>query len=264
MDHLTRLENQSIYILREIFRFSKNIALLWSLGKDSNVMIWLAFKAFLGRIPFPVVHVDTRKKFKEMYDFRDKYQKEWKLNLIKGSCPKTEEIDSSLPPAARSAARKTEGLKNIIKKHRFKAVIAGIRKDEQGTRAKERFFSPRTIDGQWNIKDQPPEFWDQYQTHLPDNFHMRVHPLLSWNEIDIWNYIKKENIPVVDLYFSRNGKRYRSLGDKDITKPVDSNAKNVAEIIKELRTTKISERSGRDMDHEEEDVFEKLRSTGYL
>ena len=264
MDHLTRLENQSIYILREIFSASKNIALLWSLGKDSNVMIWLAFKAFLGKIPFPVVHVDTKKKFKEMYDFRDKYQKEWKLNLIKGTCPKVEDIDPSLPPAARSAARKTEGLKNIIKKYKFKAVIAGIRKDEQGTRAKERFFSPRSNEGKWNIKNQPPEFWDQYQTNVHANFHIRVHPLLSWSELDIWNYIKKENIPVVNLYFSRNGKRYRSLGDKDITKPIQSKAKNVSDIIDELRVTKISERSGRDMDHEEEDVFEKLRSSGYL
>ena len=264
MDHLTRLENQSIYILREIFSTSKNIALLWSLGKDSNVMIWLAFKAFLGKIPFPVVHVDTKKKFKEMYDFRDKYQKEWKLNLIKGTCPKVEDIDPSLPPAARSAARKTEGLKNIIKKYKFKAVIAGIRKDEQGTRAKERFFSPRSNEGKWNIKNQPPEFWDQYQAYMRANFHMRVHPLLSWSELDIWNYIKRENIPVVNLYFSRNGKRYRSLGDKDITKPIDSKAKSVSDIIEELRVTKISERSGRDMDHEEEDVFEKLRSSGYL
>ena len=264
MDYLDKLENESIFILREAYNSLKNIGMLWSLGKDSNVMVWLAFKAFLGKIPFPLIHVDTKKKFKEMYDFRDKYKKEWNLNLIKGTCPKVKEIDPSLPPAARSAARKTEGLKNIIKKYKFKAVIAGIRKDEQGTRAKERFFSPRSTDGKWNIKNQPAEFWDHYQTQLSANYHMRVHPLLSWSEIDIWNYIKKENIPVVDLYFSKNGKRYRSLGDKDITKPIDSMAKSISDIIEELRVTKISERSGRDMDHEEEDVFEKLRSTGYL
>ena len=264
MDHLNKLENQSIYILREAFSSIKNIAMLWSLGKDSNVMIWLSFKAFMGKIPFPLVHVDTKKKFKEMYDFRDKYHKEWNLNLIKGTCPPISEIDPSLPKAARSAARKTAGLKKIIKKYNFRAVIAGIRRDEQGTRAKERFFSPRDDTGQWNVKNQPPEFWDQYSTNYPSNVHLRIHPLLSWTEIDIWMYIKKERIPVVDLYFSKNGKRYRSLGDKDITNPVESNAKNIDEIIEELNKTKISERSGRVMDHEEEDVFEKLRSKGYM
>ena len=199
-----------------------------------------------------------------MYDFRDKYHKEWNLNLIKGTCPPISEIDPSLPKAARSAARKTAGLKKIIKKYNFRAVIAGIRRDEQGTRAKERFFSPRDDTGLWNVKNQPPEFWDQYSTNYPSNVHLRIHPLLSWTEIDIWMYIKKERIPVVDLYFSKNGKRYRSLGDKDITNPVESNAKNIDEIIEELNKTKISERSGRVMDHEEEDVFEKLRSKGYM
>jgi len=238
--------------------------MLWSLGKDSNVMIWLAFKAFLGKIPFPVVHVDTGKKFKEMYDFRNKYEKLWNLNLIKGECPPIEEIDSSFPPAARSAARKTEGLKNLIIKYKFKGVIAGIRRDEQGTRAKERIFSPRNQSGLWDTKNQPPEFWDQSNFNYPDDVHVRVHPLLGWTELDIWRYIKREKIPLVDLYFSKNGKRYRSLGDKDITYPVKSEAKNINEIIKELETTKVSERSGRAMDHEQEDVFEKLRSSGYM
>ena len=113
-DHLKKLENESIYIFRQSYKSIKNIAMLWSLGKDSNVMMWLAFKAFLGKVPFPVVHVDTEKKFKEMYEFRDKYEKEWKLDLIKGDCPPIDEVDPSLPPAARSAARKTEGLKRIL------------------------------------------------------------------------------------------------------------------------------------------------------
>lgn len=264
MDHLSKLENQSIYIFREAFSSIKNIAMLWSLGKDSNVMIWLAFKAFLGKIPFPVVHVDTEKKFKEMYSFRNKYEKKWKLKLIKGFCPPITDIDPSFPPAARSAARKTEGLKKILTKYKFRAVIAGIRRDEQGTRAKERFFSPRDDQGTWDIKNQPPEFWDQFNTNYPANIHLRVHPLLSWTEIDIWKYIKREKIPVVDLYFSKNGQRYRSLGDEDITHPISSDAKNIEEIIQELEKTKISERSGRQMDHEDEDVFEKLRSKGYM
>ena len=262
--HLKKLENDSIYIFRQAYRSIKNISMLWSLGKDSNVMVWLAFKAFFGKIPFPLVHVDTEKKFEEMYKFRDKYEKEWKLNLIKGHCPSVDEIDSSLPPAARSAARKTEGLKKILKKYNFKGVIAGIRRDEQGTRAKERIFSPRDETGKWDIKNQPPEFWDQCNFNYPDNVHIRIHPLLGWTEIDIWRYIKSQKIPIVNLYFAKNGKRYRSLGDRDITFPVKSNAKNIDEIIIELQTTKVSERSGRAMDHEQEDVFEKLRSKGYM
>ena len=117
--HLKKLENESIYIFREAYRSIKNISMLWSLGKDSNVMVWIAFKAFLGKIPFPLVHVDTGKKFKEMYSFRDKYVKKWKLNLIKGSCPSIEKVDSTLPPDARSAARKTEGLRKIIKEKKL-------------------------------------------------------------------------------------------------------------------------------------------------
>ena len=159
-NHLRKLENESIYIFRQAFRSIKNIAMLWSLGKDSNVMMWLAFKAFLGKLPFPVVHVDTKKKFKEMYEFRDTYHKKWDLNLIKGKCPPINKIDPSLPPAARSAARKTEGLKNILDQYKFKGIIAGIRRDEQGTRAKERIFSPRDESGKWDVKNQPPEFWD--------------------------------------------------------------------------------------------------------
>ena len=262
--HLQKLENESIYIFRQAYRSIKNIGMLWSLGKDSNVMVWIAFKAFLGKIPFPLVHVDTGKKFKEMYDFRDKYEKKWNIRLIKGDCPPVEEIDPSLPPAARSAARKTEGLKKIIKKYQFKGVIAGIRRDEQGTRAKERVFSPRDESGKWDIKNQPPEFWDQSNFNYPDKVHIRIHPLLGWTEIDIWQYIKDQKIPIVDLYFSKNGKRYRSLGDKDITSPVYSEAKDLDEIINELKITKVSERSGRTMDHEQEDVFEKLRSKGYM
>ena len=263
-NHLKKLENESIYILRQAYRSIKNISMLWSLGKDSNVMVWIAFKAFLGKIPFPLVHVDTGKKFKEMYDFRNKYEKNWNIKLIKGDCPPVEEIDPSLPPAARSAARKTEGLKKILKMYKFKGIVAGIRRDEQGTRAKERIFSPRDESGKWDVKNQPPEFWDQSNFNYPDKVHIRIHPLLSWTEIDIWQYIKDQKIPIVDLYFSKNGKRYRSLGDKDITSPVNSNAKNLDEIISELQITKVSERSGRAMDHEQEDVFEKLRTKGYM
>ncbi|MBO7073181.1 MAG: sulfate adenylyltransferase subunit CysD, partial [Acetobacter sp.] len=218
----------------------------------------------LGRVPFPVMHGDTGKKFPEMYKFRDDYAKVWGLDLLLGECPPVEDMDPSLPPAARSAARKTAGLTALVKKNKFQGIIAGIRRDEQGTRAKERVFSPRCASHKWDIRNQPPEFWDQYATPHEAGMHIRVHPLLAWREIDIWRYIARENIPVVDLYFSKNGKRYRSLGDLDITFPVESNASTLEEIIIELETTKTSERSGRAMDHESEDAFERLRVAGYL
>ncbi|MSP88823.1 MAG: sulfate adenylyltransferase subunit 2 [Alphaproteobacteria bacterium] len=264
MDHLDALESQSIYVLREAFNKFDKIMMLWSLGKDSNVMVWLARKAFLGHVPFPVVHVDTEKKFPEMYAFRERYAKEWGLNLITGLCPPVEEMDPTLPPAARSAARKTYGLKKLVAAHGFTAVIAGIRRDEEGTRAKERVFSPRGENAEWDVRDQPPEFWDQYKTDFAPGTHVRIHPLLHWSEIDIWHYVRRERIPLVDLYFARQGKRYRSLGDRDITNPVASNAATIDEIIVELETTKVPERAGRAMDHEVEDSFERLRAAGYM
>ena len=264
MDYLDQLESESVYILREAYRTIHPLGMLWSLGKDSNVMLWLARKAFLGRVPFPVVHVDTGKKFPEMYAFRDQYEEDWRLNLICGDCPPIEVIDASLPPAARSAARKTEGLKALMAKEKFAGVFAGIRRDEQAVRAKERVFSPRGLDAEWEQHDQPAEFWGQYMTQMPIGSHIRIHPLLQWREIDIWRYTKRENIPVIDLYFSRKGCRYRSLGDQDITDPVKSSAATIDEVITELETTKIAERAGRAMDHEDEDAFERLRQHGYM
>lgn len=264
MTRLDQLESQSVFIFREAFNRIENLAMLWSLGKDLNVMIWLAKKAFLGHVPFPVMHVDTGRKFAEMYAFRDRYADEWGLKFIREECPGIEETDASLPPAARSAARKTEGLKLAVAKHGFNGLFAGIRRDEEATRAKERVFSPRGVDGAWNFRDQPPEFWDQFNTDFPPGTHVRIHPLLHWTEIDIWHYTLREQIPTIGLYFARDGKRYRSLGDEDITSPVASSAATIEEIIEELKTTKVSERSGRAMDHEAEDAFERLRADGYL
>ncbi|NIA69036.1 sulfate adenylyltransferase subunit 2 [Pelagibius litoralis] len=264
MDRLDELEAQSVFILREAYNRIEPLAMLWSLGKDSNVMLWLARKAFFGHVPFPVMHVDTGKKFKEMYEFRDRYAKEWKLDFLREECPSIDTVDASLPPAARSAARKTEGLRQAIAKHELKAVIAGIRRDEQATRAKERVFSPRDETGQWDFRDQPPEFWDQYKTDFPPGAHIRIHPLLHWTELDIWLYTRREGIPIVPLYLARDGKRYRSLGDQDITNPVDSDADTIDDIIAELQTTNTAERAGRAMDHEREDAFERLRATGYM
>ncbi len=264
MDRLNDLESQSIFILREAFARLKNLALLWSLGKDSNVMIWLARKAFFGRVPFPVMHVDTGKKFAEMYAFRERYSKEWALDLLVESCPPIDSVDPTLPPAARSAARKTEGLKLALAKHGFDGLIAGIRRDEEPTRAKERVFSLRGAQGGWDVRDQPPEFWNHFNASPPRGAHVRVHPILHWTEADIWAYTRREDIPIIPLYLAHNGKRYRSLGDADITSPVESNASTIDQIIAELDVTRVPERSGRAMDHESEDAFERLRVSGYL
>ncbi len=277
MDHLDKLEAQSVYIFREAFNKIDNIAMLWSFGKDSNVMIHLARKAFFGKVPFPLIHCDTQLEFDEVYAFRDKYSKEWGVNLISEICPPIEETDASLPHSARVAARKTLGLKNVLKKYKFNAIVAGIRRDEEGTRAKERYFSPRDSEGKWDVKDQPPEFWDQFMTDFPPGVHVRVHPLLHWTEFDIWQYIKRENLPIVPLYYAKKyttfegrdfgGRmmRFRSLGEKGITWPLESQADTLDKIIEELRTTKVSERSGRPMGKDEDEAaFEKLRAAGYM
>ena len=261
---LDLLESQSIYIFREAYRKIDKLAMLWSLGKDSNVMVWLARKAFFGHVPFPLVHIDTGKKFPEMYAFRDRYEKEWNLDLRRGECPPVEEMDDDLPPAARSASRKTAGLKALLAKEGFNGVIAGIRRDEEALRAKERVFSPRGEAGAWDFRDQPPEFWDQYTTDVPEGAHLRIHPLLHWTEVDIWRYSQRENIPINPLYFSRDGKRYRSLGEKNITAPIDSDATTIDDIIAELEVTRTPERAGRLMDNEAEDSFERLRTSGYM
>jgi sulfate adenylyltransferase subunit 2 len=264
MDRLDDLEAQSIFIFREAFARLKTVALLWSLGKDSNVMIWIARKAFFGRVPFPVLHVDTGKKFAEMYAFRDRFAVEWDLDLKVEPCPPIDVVDPTLPPAARSAARKTEGLKLALAKYGFDGLIAGIRRDEEPTRAKERVFSPRGLEGGWDVRDQPPEFWDQFNASPPPGAHLRIHPILHWTELDIWAYTRRERIPIIPLYLARDGKRYRSLGDADITFPMQSLAATIDDVIAELEATKIPERSGRAMDHEAEDAFERLRVTGYL
>ena len=260
------LESESIYILREAFNRIEKLAMLWSIGKDSSVLLWLVRKAFFGHVPFPVVHVDTSYKIPEMIAFRDRLARDWNLPLIVGS--NQEALTAGMNPSKGRivccSALKTDPLKAIIHEHGFHGVIVGIRRDEEGTRAKERIFSPRDAAATWNVKDQPPEFWDQFTTDYAPGAHLRIHPLLSWEEIDVWRYIQRENIPVVNLYFAKNGKRYRSLGCAPCTGTVDSTATTVAEIIEELRTTHTAERSGRAQDKESEDAFERLRSQGYM
>lgn len=293
MDHLDRLEAQSVFILREAYREFKNLVMLWSIGKDSTVLLWLARKAFFGHVPIPLVHIDTHYKIPEMIEYRDKLALEYKLNMIYGENREALDRKATFPDGkvdrlACCKNLKSEALKHTLSgewpryrldhdlkkyvvdedKEPYTGAIVGVRADEEGSRSKERYFSPRDKQSEWNVGDQPPEFWDQYKTDFAPGTHVRVHPLLDWTELNIWEYIERESIPVVSLYFDQgDGKRYRSLGCYPCTKPVDSTAKNVKEIIDELRSGKfsnIAERSGRDQDKEDEGGLETLRRDGYM
>lgn len=266
MDHLTSLENKSIFIIREAYYRFRNIALLWSMGKDSTTLLWCCRKAFFGRVPFPVIHIDTTYKFPEMYSFRDECAKKWGLELIIGR--NEDEINSGMGPTKGSKLDccnelKTNALKQTISKLGIRALLLGIRRDEHGIRAKERVFSPRDEHFKWNYEDQPAEIWDQYPAS-EDNNHFRVHPILHMTELDIWKYIKRENIPLSELYFSKSGRRYRSIGCAPCCSPIESNASSVDEIIHELETTNTSERSGRTQEKEDVYTMQKLRSLGYM
>ncbi|MEM3781609.1 MAG: sulfate adenylyltransferase subunit CysD [Candidatus Micrarchaeaceae archaeon] len=258
--NLDELEERSIYILREAKKRFKKMAALWSMGKDSTTMLALARKAFLGKVPFPVIHIDNSIDFPETYAFRDMLAKKWNLNLIVAKS----EIKPEISGFSCCGANKTIALKEIMQRYSFDALVVSIRRDEHGIRAKERVFSPRSKEFRWNYKNQPVEVWDDYSSKIESQGHIRVHPLLDWNEIDIWNYIKREKIPVNPLYFAREGYRYRSLGCTHCTVPLKSNAKSISDIIKELRTTSVEERSGRQQDKEREYTMEKLRAFGYM
>lgn len=264
--YLQELEKKSIAIIREAKAQFKNPAVLWSTGKDSTATVWLCKKAFFGKIPFPVIHIDTSYKFPEIYAFRDKIAKEWGFNLIIAKNQKA--LKEGMSPEKGKlkccTALKTEALKNLIKERKFDALILAIRRDEHGIRAKERYYSPRDENFRWNYKDQPAELWDLYVKPSEDFSHMRVHPILHWTELDVWRYVKKEGLPVNPLYFAKNGKRYRSLGCKPCTVPIPSNAKTIDEIIEEIKTSKIPERAGRAQDKEKAYMMQKLRSLGYM
>lgn len=266
MDNLSKLENESIYLIREAYSKFKNIGILWSIGKDSTTLLWLARKAFYGKIPFPVIHIDTGYKFKEIYEFRDYYAKEWGLNLL--VCRNEEAIRRGVSPYNGKleccTELKTNTLKKVVEEKELKAIYLGIRRDEHGIRAKERFFSIRDSDFEWNYKEQSTELWDQHKTNADRNEHFRIHPLLSWTEKDVWNYIKRENIPMTRLYFSDGKCRYRSIGCETCCMPICSRADTVNKIIEELDNTDISERSGRAQDKESTYMMQKLRSLGYM
>lgn len=267
MDILKELENKSLFIIREAMAQFKNIACLWSVGKDSTTLLWLCRKAFFGKIPFPVIHIDTGFKFPEMYKFRDELVKEWNLRLIVAM--NREAIKEGINPKTKDKFEcctklKTEALKICLEEHKFDALLVGIRRDEHGIRAKERYFSPRNKRFQWDYKNQPPEMWDLYKGIFEDEIHFRVHPLLHWTELNVWEYIQRENIPVNPLYFAKDGKRYRSLGCIPCTEPIYSNALTIKEIIKELKSIDTPERAGRAQDKERAYMMQKLRSLGYM
>lgn len=267
MTHLDRLEAQSIYLFREAYHAFDRVCLPWSMGKDSNVLLWLAKKAFCGKIPFPVLHIDTTYEFDEMYEFREWARGHYDLDLI---CWINEEARArgvgyeTHDPVTVTHELKSVALQQVLKKHKFDALITGIRRDEDSTRAKERYFSPRNADFEWDYRDQPPEFWNQFTTEIGEGEHVRVQAILDWSEIDIWYYIQRENIPIPQMYYARNGRRYRSLGCSPITKSVESNASTIDEIIEELKTTKVSERAGRAQDHHERNAMQKLRAKGFM
>jgi sulfate adenylyltransferase subunit 2 len=293
LDSLDRLESTSIHIIREAYANFRNLGMLWSIGKDSTVLLWLVRKGFFGHVPFPLIHIDTTYKIQEMTAYRDDLTRRWKLKMIYGINEAALERKETFPDGkvdriACCRILKTETLRNTLngsgprycfshEKNRyeldrtrdpFTGVILGIRADEEGTRSKERYFSPRDVENVWDIGDQPPEFWNQFKTDYAPGTHVRIHPLLDWTELNVWEYIAREKIPTVSLYYNHgNGKRYRSLGCYPCTFPVDSEARIPEEIVEELRTGRfahVAERSGRAQDEEDGGGLETLRREGYM
>jgi sulfate adenylyltransferase subunit 2 len=293
MDQIQQLEARSVHILREAHREFKNLCMLWSIGKDSTVLLWLTRKAFFGHVPFPLVHIDTAFKIPSMITFRDKLAREWHLNMVVGQNTQALAEKKTFPDGAIDRLSCCKSLKSEALKHTlsgewprmrlnhetgeyeeeknpepFTGVIVGARADEEGSRSKERYFSPRDKHSEWDVDDQPPELWNYYKTAFAPGTHVRIHPLLDWTELNLWEYIQREGIPIIDLYFDQgDGKRYRSLGCYPCTFPVESKAKNVAEVVEELRSGRyanIAERAGRAQDKDDGGGLETLRRDGYM
>ncbi|MFT6219956.1 MAG: sulfate adenylyltransferase subunit 2 [Rickettsiales bacterium] len=281
LNHLKQLEAESIEIIWEVYKGFKNPAILYSIGKDSAVMLHLIKKAFLpARIPFPLVHVDTLWKFKEMIEFRDNLAKKENLDLIVHT--NQEGAQMGMSPFIHGSEKhtdmmKTVALKQMLNQYKFDAVFGGARRDEEKSRAKERIFSCRDKHHKWDPKNQRPEFWNIYNTRINDDQSVRVFPISNWTELDVWQYIYQENIDIVPLYFAKKRKvvkynnalilaedkrtpdhlkdqafeeeiRFRTLGCYPLTGAVKSSAKNVKEIIEELKQSDESERQGRVID----------------
>ncbi len=254
------LAEKGLYVIRKAKNHFKNMGMLWSMGKDSTVSLALVRRAFFGKVPFPVIHIDNGIDFPETYALREKLTKEWNLNMIVAKSIIHQDKISGIDCCG---ANKTEALVETIKDLGLDALIVSIRRDEHGIRAKEQYFSPRDVNFKWDYKNMPPEIGD-YISDFEGSDHVRIHPILDWREIDIWRYIKENNLPVNPLYFARNGKRFRSLGCTKCTVAVPSTASNVDEIIRELESTDQSERGGRAQDKEKEYVMQQLRAMGYM
>lgn len=288
MNYLDILESESIHIIRDVVAEFKNPVMLYSIGKDSSVMVRLAQKAFYpAKIPFPLMHVDTGYKFKEMYEFRDSFVKEIGANLI---VERNEEWFGKVHPSTVGNDKcckylKTQALLQAINKHKFDAAFGGARREEEKSRAKERIFSVRDEFGQWNPKNQRPEVWNLYNSKINDNESVRIFPLSNWTELDIWEYIKREEIPIVPIYFAQKRKiirknnimipsddtnaeevvcRFRSLGCIPCTGAIESNAINLNDIIKEVETAKKSERENRLIDLTSDSSMEQKKKEGYF
>ncbi len=297
LTHLKQLEAESIHIIREVAAEFERPVMLYSIGKDSAVMLHLTMKAFYpARPPFPMMHVDTTWKFKEMIEFRDKMVKELGLDLIVHV--NQDGVDMDISPFVHGSKKhtdvmKTDGLKQALNKYQFDAAFGGARRDEEKSRAKERVYSFRDKNHRWDPKNQRPELWNIYNGKIDKGESIRVFPLSNWTELDIWQYIHLENIPIVPLYFAkerpvveRDGMlimvdddrmpigehekvemkkvRFRTLGCYPLTGAVESDATTLPEIIQEMLLTTTSERQGRLIDHDQAGSMEQKKREGYF
>jgi sulfate adenylyltransferase subunit 2 len=297
LTHLQRLEAESIQIMREVVAETDNPVMLYSVGKDSAVMLHLARKAFApSPPPFPLMHIDTRWKFRAMYEFRNKIAEEMRMDLLVHINP--EGIEKDINPFTHGSAlhthiMKTEGLKQALDKYGFDAAFGGARRDEEKSRAKERIFSFRTAQHRWDPKNQRPELWKLYNTRKNPKESIRVFPISNWTELDIWQYIYLQKIPIVPLYYAaerpvveRDGSlimvddermplqpgevpmmrkvRFRTLGCYPLTGAIESEADTLPAIIQEMLLTKTSERQGRVIDSDSAASMEKKKQEGYF
>lgn len=297
LSHLDRLESESIHIIREVAAEFRNPVMLYSIGKDSAVMLHLALKAFApGKLPFPLLHVDTTWKFRDMISFRDRMAKENEFELIVHI--NEDGVKQGIGPVSHGSKlhteiMKTEALKQALSKHKFDAAFGGARRDEEKSRAKERVFSFRSKNHRWDPKSQRPELWHLYNTAIAPGESVRVFPLSNWTELDVWQYIARENIPLVPLYFAakrpivkRDGQlimldddrmplekdevpenlmvRFRTLGCYPLTGATESGAQTVQDIILELLQARASEREGRLIDQDQIGSMEKKKQEGYF
>tara|TARA_B100000925_G_C22008554_1_gene474906 strand:- start:2147 stop:3052 length:906 start_codon:yes stop_codon:yes gene_type:complete len=297
MTHLQRLEAEAIHIMREVVAEAENPVMLYSIGKDSSVMLHIAMKAFYpAKPPFPIMHIDTMWKFSEMIDFRDNIAKELGLELIVHINPEGKEM--KMNPFVHGSAKhtdvmKTQGLKQALDKHGFDVAFGGARRDEEKSRAKERIFSFRNENHHWDPKRQRPELWNVFNSRKNPGETIRVFPLSNWTELDIWQYIHLENIPIVPLYLSKprqvverdgvlilvdderlplreeempmtKNVRFRTLGCYPLTGAVESNAETLPDVIQEMLLTTTSERQGRVIDFDSTASMEKKKQEGYF